>query len=189
MSEGIEASQSVRNALYWSAQLKQEPQKEPDCPFCGCAFAEFGITDDAVGKYPFYTCRTAFDPVRSSLNRSEACYFIALTAQLADERKRVTRLEAELQVAAATLQETLPIGQCKAIGLLEVATGVKELAALRSPAAEVERLTAVESQLKEFRQWAIDTDHDCFDTSIVLSTCEQILAGTFGRFGSAGGGQ
>ena len=42
--------------------------------------------------------------------------------------QRLRECEAELSAAAAILQEALPIGQVKHIGLLEVAAGVRELA-------------------------------------------------------------
>lgn len=47
---------------------------------------------------------------------------------IARQGQRVAELEAELQAAADVLQKALPIGQVKAIGLLEVAAGVRELA-------------------------------------------------------------
>lgn len=65
----------------------------------------------------------------------------ALIAEVERLRARISILEDHLSAAASTLQEVLPIGQVKAIGLLEVPRGVEELR------AEVERLRATVSSL------------------------------------------
>lgn len=49
------------------------------------------------------------------------------------QRERIATLEAELEAAAKILQAALPIGQVKAIGLLEVAEGVRMLAEIAKP--------------------------------------------------------
>lgn len=71
---------------------------------------------------------------------------------------RLERYEKECAKAALTLQSVLPIGQVKAIGLLEVAAGVKVLAddLKRSDAAAAEQLRAVMEANESLRKQLSD---------------------------------
>lgn len=64
-----------------------------------------------------------------------ASMFMHAIADTRDAEARIEQLEDQLSDAAYSLQCALPIGQVKAIGLMEVADGVRELAAMKGAAS------------------------------------------------------
>lgn len=65
-----------------------------------------------------------------------------------NEHERTARLEQELEAAARVLQSALPIGECKHIGMMEVADGVRELV------HKIDVLTAENNRLCKLRRFS-----------------------------------